>query len=101
MKKLILLIAIILGMVACKKQDYSENAWVVEATTERLEIKAYSHNSILLQTQYLNKKDQFKFDKTGISKIEVRCGNCQYKVNGSEYRLDFSFSANGKITSIK
>lgn len=92
--------SVILGMAACKKQDYSDDAWVVQATSERLEVKTYSKNSELLQTRYIDKKDQIRFDKSGLMKIEVRCGHCQYKVNGNDYRLDFAFFFDGKITSL-
>lgn len=90
-----MIIAVSLVFIACNKNEINpEVSWLIEATHKDLDVSTFIDNN-KSQSIAIKKGSKQTINKSYLSKMEIRCGGCEYKVNKEEIRGDVAFFANG------
>lgn len=89
MKNLLTILVLILGMIAftsCKKEDVSDDMWLVEAPHGTVTVSGEG-----LPETIIEKGNSQTFYKYLYSYIDVSCDNCGFTVNKKEYGISTRF----------
>lgn len=87
---------VILGMISCDKQNEVQYdlEWRVVSIQKDLNIDLYTNDTDRV-SEVLKIGNTRTILKQTISKIEIRCGNCEYTVNNSTFKKDMVFYRGG------
>lgn len=100
--KTLLMLVIILGMISCDKEkdidvDYSIS-WHIQSVDKELIIKElyrFNDGGEGSMEQNLPKGSSKVILKKSVDKLEIRCGECKFTVNGRIYTGDTRFYPGG------
>lgn len=87
MRKLLIILALGIVAISCKKDDHpqEDNAWNITSYTDGLSVYGYDYNGGS-EGHFLSKNKSTTLFYHQYMHIEVRCdGSCRYVVNGREY----------------